>query len=234
MPTSRVSPPGPSLSSGRGERDDGGKRIPSKLLNQELIEAAHLCKVHVLAIRIARLLGEKRVRRRRWADSPVAMKLYLIRHATAAAESESAGSDPGLAEKAKTRLVRVAQGLAKMNVKPNLIVAGPAGRTRETAAIISESFGELRVEALAELAPEIAPETLLESLRAFSGLESLAIVGQQPQLGRLASLLITGSAELCELNFKKSAAACLSGRLSDAPGRFTLEWLIPPKALRRL
>ena len=55
--------------------------------------------------------------------------------------------------------------------------------------------------------------------------QSLALVGHEPQLSRLASLLCTGDEHALTLELKKSGAVAIDGR--------TLRWALPPKALRR-
>lgn len=162
------------------------------------------------------------------------MKLYLIRQVMAEAESESSQMESALSEKAKTRLLRVSLGLAKMGVAPELILSSPLTSAHESAQIIARGLGGTHVEKLEELAPASSLDALMESLRSFASLSGLGLVGHQPQLGRLASLLLSGSPSGCELNLKKFSATFLRGSLVEDSVHFVLQWLIPARALRRL
>ena len=58
------------------------------------------------------------------------------------------------------------------------------------------------------------------------------MVGHQPGLGELASQLLTGSATLAMLPFRKGGLAAIA--LSALPPRAagTLQWFVTPKQLR--
>lgn len=162
------------------------------------------------------------------------MKLYLIRLAEAETESESSHAENGLSEKGRTRLLRVAQGLAKMGVVPEVILSSPLRSAYESAQLIATVLGCTHVEKLKELAPPASLEQLLQSLRSFGGSSGLGLVGHQPQLGQLASFLLSGSPAGTEVNLKKLSATYMRGNLEDDPVHFVLQWMIPAKALRRL
>jgi phosphohistidine phosphatase len=88
-------------------------------------------------------------------------------------------------------------------------------------------------EELRAIAPSAAPAEVLPWLQARAGLDLVALVGHEPQLGRLASWLLARSAvPFLEL---KKAGACLLD-LGDRPraGSARLVWLLAPAQLRRL
>ncbi len=70
----------------------------------------------------------------------------------------------------------------------------------------------------------------------FSGRSerSIALVGHEPDLSRLASLLCTGSEDGLQLELKKGAVASLSFPGPVEPARACLRWTVSPKILRRL
>ncbi len=162
------------------------------------------------------------------------MRLYLVRHAGADDRAGPGEDDGGLSQKARTRVLRVTAGLRKMSVRPELIFTSPCRSAIETARILGQGLGAPRMEEHAELASEKEPASLVGSLRPYFALEGVMIVADQPELTRLASFLMTGLAEGCELAFREIAAAFLRGELGDGPARFSLQWLLPRKALRRL
>lgn len=61
---------------------------------------------------------------------------------------------------------------------------------------------------------------------------SVAVVGHEPHLSRLASLLCTGSEDELRLELKKGAAALLGFDGNVEPGTACLHWIVPPKILR--
>ncbi|HXR36012.1 MAG TPA: phosphohistidine phosphatase SixA [Candidatus Binataceae bacterium] len=181
------------------------------------------------------------------------MKLYLVRHAIA--EERSAPADTGRASAAKGRpkasavsndaeraltaqgkakMARTAQGLRKAKVRPELILTSPLRRARETAEIVAGELAGTKIEALDELAPGAEPSAVVAALRRYHSLRAIALVGHQPDLGYLASFLLAGSPNACNLNFKKGSVACLEGDLADDATSCSLLWLMPPKLLRSL
>jgi phosphohistidine phosphatase len=163
------------------------------------------------------------------------MKLYLVRHATAEdVNSAIDDQDRALTEAGKAKMLRAVEGLRKIKVRPVLILTSPLKRARETAEILAGGLPEARVEVMAELVPGVDSSTILEALRPYVRHKSVALVGHQPGLGKLASLLLTGSEGRCDLDFKKGGVACLEGEFSDDPTRCVLEWFAAPRLLRRL
>lgn len=165
------------------------------------------------------------------------MLLYLVRHAIA--EELGAGkpdAERGLTDKGRARMIRAAQGLRKIDVKLELILTSPLKRARQTAEIIAQSLGGVELTELPELVPSGEPKALLEALKPYRRRESIALVGHQPLLGQFASLLLVGSHNLVELDFRKGAVACLEADLSHVGGaqHFTLRWHLSPRILRAI
>jgi phosphohistidine phosphatase len=162
------------------------------------------------------------------------MKLYLIRHGATGGDGPEEQDDPGLSEKGRSRMMRMVAGLRETDFRPELILASPLKRAVETAQVVAQGFGDIKVESLDELSPGSKPESLIGRLRPHFSLASLALVGHQPDLGQLVSLLLTGSPAACQIAFKKGGVALLSGDSSKTPAQWTLEWLLTPRVLRRL
>jgi phosphohistidine phosphatase len=163
------------------------------------------------------------------------MKLYLVRHAIA--EDSGAGkndAERALTEAGKERMARATAGLRKLNMQPALILTSPLRRARETAEILADGLGGVEVEFVPELSPGGELAAIVALLRKQSRHPEIALVGHQPGLGQLASLLLSGAERRCEFDFKKGGVACLemdfaSGHAS--PGS-VLKWFIGPRVLR--
>jgi phosphohistidine phosphatase len=73
----------------------------------------------------------------------------------------------------------------------------------------------------------------LRLLRSAVKGERVMLVGHEPELSRLASLLLTGSIDGAHLVLKKGGCVALTIR-ALAPRTAVLEWLVTPRALRRI
>jgi phosphohistidine phosphatase SixA len=74
---------------------------------------------------------------------------------------------------------------------------------------------------------------VLAVLRAHA-VQSIVVVGHEPDLGRLLAVCIAGPDAKLSLRFRKGGAACLNFTGAPRVGEASLEWLLPPKALRAL
>lgn len=181
------------------------------------------------------------------------MKVYLVRHAIAEnhptipdpprigatkAKAKILGSygDPerALTEEGKTKMTRGAQGLRKLKVGLDLVLSSPLRRARETAEIVAQELGGLKVEIAQALAPGGEPSEVVALLRRHHNLHAMAVVGHEPDLGQLTSFLLTGSTDACHISFKKGGVACLDGDFDEDSAACSLLWLMPPKMLRSL
>lgn len=162
--------------------------------------------------------------------------LYLVRHGIA----EDAGPGVGDAERALTaegarKMTEIAHGLRTLEVKPDLILSSPLRRAEQTAdRLCSVLSPDSAVEIYPLLAPGHAPADLLKGLAAHRSAQALVLVGHQPDMGELASFLVSGSATQVPFDFKKGAIAAIE--VSALPPRTVglLRWFAPPKLLRAL
>ncbi len=163
------------------------------------------------------------------------MRIYLVRHALAEDHNPAGDAERTLTPKGRLRMAAAAKGLRDLKVRPDLIVTSPLRRALETAAILAEELGGIRLEELRELgAGPYAPADILAALVPYHNLKELALVGHQPGLGELASFMLTGSPSNCRIEFKKGAVACLEHAPDLGQDRYTLIWSLPPKVLRSL
>jgi phosphohistidine phosphatase len=163
------------------------------------------------------------------------MNLYLIRHSIAEESARSGrDADRALTDDGKERMGRAAEGLRAAGVRLELVLTSPYRRAIETAEIVAAALGGVECRELPELAAGAIPATVLAELRHYRTLESLALVGHQPDLGHLASQILTGSADVCPIAFKKGSVACFEIETPRMPLRGELSWLLTPKHLRAL
>ncbi len=117
------------------------------------------------------------------------MDLVIVRHAGAFARDPRRWPDDRerpLTPKGALRARRVAAGLGRILEPPQRVLTSPFVRAVETAAILTAHAGWAQASLCTALAPEVPPEALLEVLRAERG-RRIAIVGHEPQLGRLVA-----------------------------------------------
>lgn len=162
------------------------------------------------------------------------MLLLLVRHALAAERDETRFPDDTLrplVTKGRKVQARMGRRLVKLGVAPRAVLSSPWKRAWQTAAILAEATGLSKRRRLP--CPELAAEPSLEALAAAVGPrgddEIVALVGHEPWMSELASLLLTGSPTRLPVDFPKSAALGIrTAAVSPAAGR--LVFFLTPKA----
>jgi len=154
------------------------------------------------------------------------MMLYILRHATAE-EAASSGDDGArkLTERSKEKMCGAAAGLRAMGLKFDAILTSPLARAAETAEIVSAAY---------ELATGVAPADAVAALRAFAKNGEVMIVGHEPQLSAIASILLTGTGDVAHLRLKTGGCIAI-----DLPARFDrgggeLRWMLTHRQLRQM
>ncbi len=164
------------------------------------------------------------------------MKLYIVRHA----EAEEPG-DPAndalrqLTARGRERMRAAAAGMRRLHLIFDAILTSPLARAAETAAIIAEAYGERpSPKKFPSLEAGIAPLQALTALVPFARPQHLMIVGHEPQLSALLSLLLTGSAESIRSDFKKGACAAVGMPDRFERGAGTLLWMLTARQLSKI
>ena len=156
------------------------------------------------------------------------MKLYLIRHAPAVESFEAASDDARpLTGEGRAKFAEQVRGLARLDLRFDLVVHSPLRRAVETAELLEPLLeGEMQVSA--HLAGPPA-EALLDELRGAT----VAAVGHEPWLSELVAWLTTGErAQGHVFAFKKGGVAVLEG--PPRPSAMSLVAVLPPSVLREL
>jgi phosphohistidine phosphatase len=163
------------------------------------------------------------------------MNIYVLRHGLAAqrtATSPKADRDRPLTAKGEKKLRKIAAAMEAMGIAFDLIVSSPCRRASRTAEIVArERRVRSQIQFMDQLLPEAAPRDLIERLgRMHLPPENLLLVGHEPHLSGVISLLLSGTPHL-RIELKKGGLCKLSVT-SLKPGRqATLEWLLTPKQM---
>jgi phosphohistidine phosphatase len=111
------------------------------------------------------------------------------------------------------------------------VLASRLARAWQTAELLHEAAGWPAPETCEALEPGHSLGDIVAELRGHEG--SVALVGHEPTFSRLASLLCTGREDALRVEVKKGSVVLVE--LDEVePGRGTLRWVLPPKALRSL
>jgi phosphohistidine phosphatase len=165
------------------------------------------------------------------------MNLYIIRHGIAEELGTNNGyhdSQRALTEAGRKKMHGIADGLRACGVKFNLILSSPYLRARETAEILAEVFNMKDKLAFSEnLIPPGYLEQLIDEINEQYPVDNLAIVGHEPALSSLVSILLSGQPVL-NVTMKKGGVCHLSMDKLQLEGGTTLEWLLTPSQLAKL
>jgi phosphohistidine phosphatase len=165
------------------------------------------------------------------------MQILIIRHAKAGQRGllgfigKKDATRP-LTDAGRRDMRKAVRGLQKLVPEIDVIASSPLTRARETADIVSRRYDDIPVMELAPLAPGGSKEDVLAWLRDQKATATVVLVGHEPDLGILASWLLSGGAESF-LSLKKGAACLIEMSEKPTPGSGSLEWLLPPAALRK-
>ncbi len=163
------------------------------------------------------------------------MNLYLLRHGIAAdlgTDGSKRDSERSLTSEGREKLHRITAAMQAMELEFDLILSSPFLRARQTAEIVADA---LKARKRLSLEDELAcGGDLLELAQRLASIrpapDNLLLVGHEPNLSELVSLLCAGDLRLA-LEFKKGGLCRLEvGQLR--PGRCaTLAWLLTPKLM---
>ncbi len=166
------------------------------------------------------------------------MNLYILRHGKAAERGRRGkDSERALTAEGRRKTARSAEGMKSLGLRFDHVFSSPFLRARETAKIVA---GVLDIGSRLELAERLKPgadlEALMEEIAALKrNEESILLVGHEPMLSELISLLVWGD-RAAAVDLKKGALCKLTTDELRPRRCARLEWLLTPKqmcALRR-
>jgi phosphohistidine phosphatase len=152
--------------------------------------------------------------------------LYLVRHADAI-DAEHDALRP-LSARGEQQVRALAEFLRGPEVfQPSHVWHSSLVRARQTAELLVR---HMRLAAPLNLMPDLEPEADPRAVarRIKATVHSVAVVGHEPHLGALASLLVTGKAEPVVFLMKKCAVLALDG----AGEHWRVRWHVSPELLK--
>ena len=167
-----------------------------------------------------------------------AMLLHLLRHGRAV-ETGTAGFERDvvrpLTADGRQRVKAVAEGMRVLGLKFDLVLSSPAVRARETADLVVQHLRcRRRVVERAELGITAEPRDVVLFLAGLRPVPaSILLVGHEPYLGRLLSLLVSGAPDLA-IPLRKAGLARLSTQHLLAGRCASLDWLLTARQLARI
>jgi phosphohistidine phosphatase len=163
------------------------------------------------------------------------MNLYILRHGIATepdARAFAKDADRPLIPEGKRKLGQIAEAMEALELSFDLILSSPYLRARQTAEIIAEALkAHKKLELSDSLTPGGSARKLVDLLNHLQPPpESVLLVGHEPYLSGLISLLVAGDASFAVV--MKKGGLCKLSTDSLEPGRCAaLEWLLTPKQM---
>ena len=152
--------------------------------------------------------------------------IILLRHGIA---EDRDGSKPDvqreLTEDGHRRMKEIARGLAELFPKVETIVSSPLRRAAQTAEWISRAY-DLPVETSDALAPDSDEKRFRKLLDGVTARRAI-FVGHEPTL---SAFMLALSGMNGDIELKKGG--CYGVRIGP-DGAAHLEWMLPPRAMRR-
>ncbi len=153
------------------------------------------------------------------------MLLLLLRHADAASQAPT-DAERELTEKGRRQALAVAGFCQRNDIVPDIVLTSPYARARQTAEAIAQP-----PEPAEWLASGMRPAHALREMRAHQAVETVMLVGHQPDLGDLAAELL-GLPSGESIHIRKASLTALSVAALE-PRSATLEFFLPAALMGR-
>jgi phosphohistidine phosphatase len=154
--------------------------------------------------------------------------IYLIRHAEAVPLGEAGITEDAsrpLTATGEEQVKTLATGFQRKGIHPAVVVSSPLLRARQTAEglvrELSMPASELRINE--DLAPGGKRRRLSRFLKDL-GVDSVALVGHQPDLGEFTAWLV--GSKKAEIDIAKAGVACVQSKAGPGRLRGSLVWLV--------
>lgn len=156
------------------------------------------------------------------------MLLYLLRHADAE-QHASSDATRALTPKGVEQAKRVGQFCRRHGLEPSVILTSPLARAAQTARLFAAEVDEPEIVVAPFLASGMQPETALQELKAYNELNSLMLVGHEPDFSHLAAKLL-GIVDSQKINIRKASLTLLEVDHAKAHSA-VLQFSIPAKLM---
>jgi len=155
------------------------------------------------------------------------MELLLIRHAQAESYAIN-DSARALTEKGRGQAEKVGEFLQTHQLVPDVTLASPLVRARETAEIFCASAGADHPIIEPWLACGMRPISAMKELKVYDKFQRVAIVGHEPDFSYLAEWLLGGQAG--GIHVRKASIIHFSNVRPPSQGAY-LEMMVPVSIL---
>jgi len=162
------------------------------------------------------------------------MEIYILRHGIAVDRGTPGfkkDADRSLTKDGEEKTHQVAEAMLAMELKFDLILSSPYVRSAQTANIVASELDE-EVTFTDFLLPDANPLELIREINDTKP-QSVLLVGHEPDLSGLISLLVSGGSE-ATIELKKGGLCKLTTEKLTFGQCATLNWLLTPKQLRSL
>jgi phosphohistidine phosphatase len=164
------------------------------------------------------------------------LEIYLVRHAIAAERGPKYPDDRKrpLTPDGIKRFKNAVAGLVELEVELDVILTSPLTRAEETATLLAVGLKKRPpIEMVEALAPGGKFAALVDAVskQARRHRRRIALVGHEPDLGEMTARWLAARGQVA---FRKGAVCALEVDSATPSGPATLQWLLPPRALRRL
>jgi len=157
------------------------------------------------------------------------MRLYILRHGDAAESPVYQDFDRPLSDLGRRQIMGVSHFFRVAREKPDLILASPLVRAQQTCELVREHLGIADTLTTDRLVSGGNLRDLIKEIDAHK-VERMLLVGHEPQLSGLISIL-TGGDEQFRVEMKKASLACLEVRHPVKKGHAVLTWLLSSNVL---
>ena len=162
------------------------------------------------------------------------MEIYILRHGIAVERGTKGyknDSDRPLTKEGAEKMEQIAKTLLAMEVQFDLILSSPYVRAQQTAQIVGAELGE-EVTFTDFLIPGANGLELIGEINDEKP-QRVLLVGHEPDLSELISVLVTGVTEAM-IELKKGGLCKLTSDKLSFGKSATLNWLLTPRQLRSL
>ncbi len=160
------------------------------------------------------------------------MEIYVLRHGIAVNRGTPGykkDSDRPLTPEGEEKLHQIAKAMLAMELKFDLILSSPYLRSKQTAQLVAAELDE-EITLTDLLTPDGNPLELIRELNDEKP-QSVLLVGHEPYLSGLISVLVTGESKAA-IELKKGGLCKLSADRVAYGQCATLNWLLTPRQMR--
>jgi phosphohistidine phosphatase len=128
---------------------------------------------------------------------------------------------------------KIAKGLKELEKPIDLILTSPYLRATQTAEVLAKTLDldKANVKQTDHLTPTGYPDRLIQEINEnYSNIENIALVGHEPYLSGLVSMLVAGDPEI-SLSLKKGGICSLTIDKLTYSRCANLNWLLSPSQL---